>query len=491
MSKLIVKNKEKYYFVAILLAGILLRLYFQIGHVFSDDAYYSYLSYTFYKGDFAHNYLGYPIFLLRVTHTYITAIAFKLFGVNETATLIIPFFISIANLVLTYKIAKLFTGNNMIALIAMLLMAFFPTDIIFATINFVDLPNMFFINLGIYLIFKSYLEKKLYLAVFGGFSFAVSMQIKENIYYTAILLVVLGMYLVIKKRNINLQIVIALVFILLNVFVEGIIYLFLHNDFFYRFTILELNYNYSYYDFFPYTAQKISGVKNYWRNLFDQVVVINVRSIFFRRFYLFLPIVGAVQTFLNLKKKEYLLLTYWFLGTLILLLAFTTSFTEFKPLDLRRSWYIYPLLMPMIIMSSIFVTRLNLKIRYLLIVIYIAGSVIMCHHYEIFFNKENLTGLKTFLSANKDKKIFTDHFTKYSIDLIRKYEDINKSARIAGENFNWKLIKQGDWILYDKSHVDELKMQKYSFPDFSVLYDKEKYRLVQSFDEFKIFEKRF
>ena len=99
--------------------------------------------------------------------------------------------------------------------------------------------------------------------------------------------------------------------------------------------------------------------------------------------------------------------------------------------------------------------------------------------------------MKTFLSNNKDKKIFTDHFTKYSVDLIRKYEDKSKSARITGRNFNWEIIKQGDWILYNKSHIDELKMQKYSFPDFTILSDKDKYRLVRSFNEFKIFEKRF
>ena len=39
---------------------------------------------------------------------------------------------------------------------AAFLMAFFPTDIIFATIGFPDLINVFFINLGIYFLIKSY-----------------------------------------------------------------------------------------------------------------------------------------------------------------------------------------------------------------------------------------------------------------------------------------------------------------------------------------------
>ena len=54
----------------------------------------------------------------------------------------------------------------------------------------------------------------------------------------------------------------------------------------------------------------------------------------------------------------------------------------------------------------------------------------MCHHYETFFDKSNLTLLKSYLRENPEKKIFTDHFTKYSVDLIRSYKTENKSDRI-------------------------------------------------------------
>ncbi len=137
--------------------------------------------------------------------------------------------------------------------------------------------------------------------------------------------------------------------------------------------------------------------KDYLKNLFDQIFLINVKSIFLRRFYLFLPIVSVVQTFFSLKKKENKLLLFWFLGLAILLITFTTSYTEYKPLDLARSWYIYPLLMPMIILSSMFINRFSKFIRSGLIVIYILGSLIMCFEYTIFFDRDNLNSLKIFL----------------------------------------------------------------------------------------------
>jgi len=484
----IAKYRNELFLTLIILIGITLRLYFQIGHIFSDDAYYSYLSYTLLGGEFASDYLGYPIFPLRITFLSITALSFKLFGINEFATILIPFLLSIANLFLTYKLAKLLTGDENVSLLSALLMAFFPTDTVFATISFVDLPNVFFINLGIYFLYKSYKVGKNHLAIIGGILFCLSMQIKENIYHTAILLIILLIYLIVKKKNLNTQLVIAVLFILLNIVVEGIVYLFLHKDFLYRFTLLQQNYNYSYYDFFPHTAQKISNVKNYWRNLFDQIFIINGKAIFLRRFYLFLPIIASIKSVINIRKKENHLLTFWFLGTLILLIAFTTSFTEYKPLDLKRSWYIYPLLMPMIIITATFLNKIKRNLRYILVCAYTIGGLIMCNHYEVYFDKENKSELKSFIAENQQHKIFTDHFTKYSVDLIRGYFDLSKSERILGNDFSWKEVLKGDWVFYNQKHVDELKLQKYNFPDFSIL-ESNLFSRVKGFGDFIIYEK--
>jgi 4-amino-4-deoxy-L-arabinose transferase-like glycosyltransferase len=482
------KYRNELFLTLIIIIGIILRVYFQIGHIFSDDAYYSYLSYTLLDGEFAKDYLGYPIFPLRITFLSITAFSFNIFGINEFATIAFPFLLSIANLILTYKLAKLLTGDVNVSLLSALLMAFFPTDVVFATIGFVDLPNIFFINLGIYFLYKSYKFSKKHLAILGGILFFLSMQIKENIYYTAILLIILLVYIIVKKKNFSFQILTALLFILLNIVLEGIVYLMLHNDFLYRFTLLQRNYNYSYYDFFPHTAQKISNVKSYWRNLFDQIFIINGKAIFLRRFYLFLPIIATIESVVNIRKKENQLLTFWFLGTLILLIAFTTSFTEYKPLDLKRSWYIYPLLMPMLLVTATFLNRMKRNLRYILVCAYIVGGLIMCTHYEVYFDKENKSELKSFLSENQQHKIYTDHFTKYSVDLIRGYSDLRKSERILGADFNWNELQKGDWVLYNHKHIDELKLQKYNLPYYSILKS-EAFNKVKHYGDFIFYER--
>ena len=460
--------KQYYLFAFIILLGFLVRLFFQVGHIFSDDAYYSNLSYTLLNGDFGKDYLGYPVFPLRAAFIGLTSISMMIFGTNQFATVFFPFAFSLLNILLAYNLTRLFTDNNKISITSAFLTAFFPTDIIFATIGFPDLINVFLINLGIFFLLKSYFQKKYFCTFAGGISFFLSMQFKENIYYVLILLIILLVYFLFKKKQLNLQLLIGILFIVGNYLVEGFVYLLLHNDFFYRITISNINYSYSYYDFFPYTAQKLSGSKNYFRNLFDQLVMINAKSIFLRRFYLFLPLISIVQTFFNFKKKDHPLLTFWFWGTAILMIAFTTSFNEYKPLDLARSWYIYPLLMPMVILSSIFINRFSKLIRDGLIAIYILGSLIMCFEYQNFFDKDNLTALKTFLIENPSKTIYTDHFTKYSVDLIRAYKADN-SKRILGSNFDFNQINEGDWVLFNKKHIEELQLQKHLLPDFKVL----------------------
>jgi hypothetical protein len=190
---------------------------------------------------------------------------------------------------------------------------------------------------------------------------------------------------------------------------------------------------------------------------------------------------------LNFKTKEYKLLLFWFWGTAILLIAFTTSFTEYKPLDLTRSWYIYPLLMPMIILSAIFVDRFTNYIKIPIILIYTVGSLIMCFEYESFFDKDNLDSLKSFLRDNPTKYIHSDHFTKYSVDLIRNYK-FDNSKRILGKEYDLASIKQVEWILLNKKHIEELQMQNFGFPDFSILNSQE-FKKVATFNDYIFYEK--
>jgi hypothetical protein len=122
-----------------------------------------------------------------------------------------------------------------------------------------------------------------------------------------------------------------------------------------------------------------------------------------------------------------------------------------------------------------------------MILIYTVGSLMMCFECESFFDKNNLNSLKTFLQDNPTKLIYTDHFTKYSVDLIRNYES-SKSERILGQEYDLASINQGEWILVNKKHIEELQMQNHGFPDFSILNSQE-FKKVATFNDYIFYEK--
>ena len=170
------------------------------------------------------------------------------------------------------------------------------------------------------------------------------------------------------------------------------------------------------------------------------------------------------------------------------MIAFTTSFTQYKPLDLHRNWYIYPLIMPAVILAAIFFESIKKSFRFILLASYLAASLVMSYKYAAFFGKDNLNNLKEFIRNQPGKVIYTDHFTKYSIDLIRDYKNPALTKTIQGRNFNLKTIPEGDWVLFNKKHFDELKLQKYKFPNFNVLKS-DTFKIVQKFEDFEIYKK--
>ena len=469
-----IKLQDKYtgyIFFFIILFGAGLRFYFYLGHVFSDDAYFSYLSYTLYAGDFGKDYIGYPVSLLRINLHLLTAFAFKLFGPGELSASFFPMMISLTNLFLVCFMAKMLTNSDKIALIALLLMALFPTDIVFAGLDFADSFSAFFINLGLFFLFLAHKKNSIHFAILGGIFLAVSVQFKINVFFVALLMGVLLSYDFWKRKKANKILIIALTLIFADLLIEGLIYYKLHGDFLYRFRLTEQNYLFGKNDFF--VKGSLFGYAtegDYWPELLKTLFISNPRAVFLRRFLLFLPLIALLQSIISVKKKEHRLIVFWFLGLSFLYIFFTSSFSVYRPLVQRFTWYIYPLFMPAVILSAIFVYRRKKMLRAALLLLYLAGSLLMCRSYETFFNKGDNEAFKSFLKENKEI-IYTDHFTKYSIDLLDGYRKPLRSRRIQGPLFDLKKINRGELVVYHNRHIKELQGQGYEFPDFSVLED--------------------
>ena len=477
---------QKYFLPLILIAAVFVRIIFFNGLVFSDDSYYNWLSFQFLDGSYNSGFAGYPIFLIRKFSTLSNSLFFALFGYNEIVSVLFPFILSILSVILVYKISEELINQKKISLIASFLAAFFPVDIIFASINFSDLECVFFINLGIYFYIKAARQNNNIYYVIAGICLSVSILFKEYAYYYLILLAGYFLYnLFLGKKN-RFQSMIPLLIISVFLCLEGIYYLITENNFYYRFSIFRSNYIYCYYDFFPYTqANEKINFSAYLISLVKHIGN-NIKYLFVRRHYLFLPIFAVVQSCIFIKKKEQRFLLVWFAGLMVLMPLMTVSLTTYSPIELRRIWYIYPLVIPFSILTASLVSKLRPIYLSSVLLFYFAGSVIMSVEFQNFFDMRNKNHFKQFIKDNSEKIIYTDHHTAYGIRFINGFTK-NNYVKIFTNADSLK-TNMHDLIVYSRQVIAELKKQNYNFPDFNVLRD-DRYKLVTSIGQFEVYER--
>jgi hypothetical protein len=468
-------------------AGIFVRFYFYFGQVYSDDAYYNYLAYTMYNGDFGSDYLGYPICLVRIGQSFITAVSFLLFGPSEHSAAVFPMLFSIMNMFLNYKLVKTLIRSEIVSVLVLAFTAFYPTEVLFASIAFTDLYSTFFINLGILLILIADSNKKVFYAVLGGLSLALSMMFKENAFYTAILLGVLFLSVLVWKRSFNKYIFISLGVLGLGMCLEGAVYYLINGDFFYRLSIMKEGNLFSRQDFFNEGSAFGYEGGNYLINILKLVFIDNTSAVFLRRTMAFIPLLAVIQLFVYRKNRKNRIAVYWFSGLLLLYLFFTMSLTSYQPMVLRFTWYLYPLFLPAMILAAKLFSEMKKGWMLVSVAGYIILSLYMTDHFRQYFDMDNIEIFEQAVKAEPDRIIYTDHFTKYSIDLIDKYKRPSRVIRLncSGEN----IIPSGSLVVYHTGHISEIAKQGFNYPEESY-YRENGFEEINRFGSFILFEKK-
>jgi hypothetical protein len=176
--------------VILVLAGAI-RVYAFRGYTGLDDAEYARFAYLVaHDMPFPADYAGPAVFPVRMGVIAPTAFVYQVFGVTEWTTVLYPFAVSLAGIVLVFWCASLFFGTGAGVLAAALLGVFF-SDIDSATRLLPDLPAAFFATAGITFIAWGWdrgreRRRMLLLAgVVGGLALGASWMSKETIAYLA------------------------------------------------------------------------------------------------------------------------------------------------------------------------------------------------------------------------------------------------------------------------------------------------------------------
>jgi 4-amino-4-deoxy-L-arabinose transferase-like glycosyltransferase len=115
------------------------------------------------------------------------AFSVLIFGFNDFAVLLPGFILSMAGIILAYKLTLVFQDNHKTALLAAFFIAIFPLEVFYASTLSLDIPASFFMSLSLYFYIIGFKQendidkrrKTLVLFFLTGFTLGISYQIRE------------------------------------------------------------------------------------------------------------------------------------------------------------------------------------------------------------------------------------------------------------------------------------------------------------------------
>src|SRR3989344_4068711 len=336
----------------IVIFGILLRLYFEVGVIGSGDFPHIVYSYKASVGDLSLS-IGDPQTSARVGFVYPVALFYRLLGVSEFSAYLFSLIISLASILLIYHLGKLFF-NKKIGLMAAFLLSFFPLNVNYATQAYPDLAQAFFTGLAVYFFFlgekgsKQFYQALWYLLT--GLSIGVSVLTKESGIIAFFFLGVFVFYkLIFRKERIRASYVLVFVG-----FAATVVFQLIHNfvvsgDMLLRYHMIDRVYYGAIGNLYNYTGFKLI------ERLFIHVpylMLTNVNFGFFTVFLLMALVYVAV-----FRRKEATAVSLWFI-TLFLYLNFgSTSLTSYVLLPGGTPRYLEMLTFPGLLLIAFFISE--------------------------------------------------------------------------------------------------------------------------------------
>lgn len=343
--------------IVIFAVAIFVRILSFGGYEGSDDMVYVNSAYRMSKGDFklGEDYAHPPVFHLRKGLFAPIALGFRLFGPSEGIALSYPFAVSILGILLAFLLGKIFF-NLRAALIAAAIQAVIPIDMRSASMLIPDLIGAFWANLGILLIYygsrKDNLISKSAYGILTGLTLGLAWLCKETVVYVVAFMVFYMLWLAYRQKRNAIIFVSAFLVLIIVLAAESMVYYKYTHDFFYRYRMIEN----------VYLFDKAScGTTWVWEKgryafliMLRRVFLDNPKAIFINPDFAFVTLTGLLGAGYAAFRKlgKFLLPGLWLLFLVFFFNFGSASLKSYRPLALYEYRYMYPLLLPAIILTA-------------------------------------------------------------------------------------------------------------------------------------------
>ncbi len=349
----------------ILFFGGLVRVFSFSGCFGSDDLTYADLAYQIANNAFEIGDNSEYISRLRIGLLVPVALGFKVTGPNEIALIIYPFTVSMLGIILAFFTGRAFF-NDRVGLIAATLQSVLPFDARSASMLEPDLSAAFWANVGVLLLFygssRLTWPSKLTFAGMSGLALGFAWLTKESIGY---LFLLIGVYLVWisyrQRRNLVLLVGTTLM-ITAVLMVESLTYYIHTGDFLYRFHKIYESASLS-WTFFGCSSSAVSNSlaitkfesanRDYWDAVTKRILIDGPITIFINQKFGFLTAVTVLAVgYASVRRlRSFILPGAWFFSLAFLFNFGSTSLQFYKPF-LLADRYLYPILLPAVILTS-------------------------------------------------------------------------------------------------------------------------------------------
>lgn len=350
------------YLLGILLLAVGVRVVSFNGYAGSDDASYAELAFSLSRGTFhPGEYVGPPVFPLRIGVFAPVALLFWIFGPSEVAMLVYPVFISLLCVGLAYWGGSFLLGQRA-GLFAAALVAVLPLASRSATVLMADLPAAVWGNIGILLLFagsRRDTRGQAALAAVGGLALGVSWLCKESVIYLFPFAFSYALWVAPRGwRRLVVPTALALGFGLV-LLAEGLVYARLTGDFAHRFHEIHRNYEYQKTWFFAEGTRYGWAAGEYQSAVLNRLFREGPLTIFASPTFggVTAAAIPAVVYALYRRDRSLVLLSLWFLSLAFMFNFASSSLRSYQPLVMFDK-YLYPLLFPAALLVAGFVDRL-------------------------------------------------------------------------------------------------------------------------------------
>lgn len=317
--------------------ALVMRMITFMGMAQGDDFTYSVIANRFANGDFAAK----TIFFIRWVVFVPVALLYRMFGVNDYTSTLPTMVYGVLTIWLAYKVVEEET-DRLTAVVAVLFYSTFPLVLTYANFLQVAAPLDFFTLLTVYSFQKGAKTEQLRWFVIGGLSIGCIFFTRT----TGLFIAPLVSFWLWYKKGFNkrsvLWVVAAALCSLILPALQGLVYLKVHNDFFYYVTISRQGVEYQ---------NKMTDVDPkdlffYIRTVFTTGNFANWRRFGFGGYFTVAAIIACIVKWCLKKPGKELIFFIWFVSYFLFMSFAPTSFSPYTTL-IRNNRYAIIFVLPL------------------------------------------------------------------------------------------------------------------------------------------------